>query len=510
VNPGLLGALLCGAVAGASYDALLAQGLVHGREGRLAEASALFDRAIALEPRRPEARVERGGVRFLEGRYDDAVTDLEAALRLADDAYARELLGTALFLAGRPEDALAAWNRLGKPTVRQVSVTGLAKTHDHVAREEILVREGEPFAIDALRESRLRLVETGAFDRVVIRPVPLGEGRADAEIVLQERHGFASSWVELLTTTAVYAAQSRVALRYSDLGGEGASVGAQYRWEESRPEVSTVIQWPRPFGLGVNLRMRAFSGKDLYDVDQPNRRRAHGVEVRLRRVVGPATVGELTFRTARRTFSNPTSDAPDGLVLGFEAGVDRRLVEKRRMRFDASARVFGAPRGLGSDLGFARAVGRARAYVRVSPKRDDVDRSTIAVQLVLGLASESAPLDEAFAPGASPEMELPLRGRQQFEDGAYGVTPLSRRIALGNVEWRRRLWGGPGANLGLVLFYDDARLGGIFGAPSADAFRDVGVGIRVGVAGSAALRLDWGHGLTDGNDAISVGLGHTF
>ncbi len=505
----LIGALLGGVSAGPSYEALMAQGLSHGREGRLAEAAAAFDQAIALDPRRPEARVERGGVRFLEARYEDAVADLEAALSLADDAYARDLLATALHLAGRPEDALSQWNLLGKPTVRQLAITGLAKTHDHVARNEVLLREGETLALAGLRESRLRLLETGAFDRVKIRPVPLGEGRADAEVVLLERHGFASGWVEFVTTAAVQALQARASLRYSDLGGEGAAIGAQYRWEENRPEISGLVQWPRPFGLGVNVRARGFRGKELYEAGDPNRREAHGGELRLRRVLGPATVGELSFRTAARTFSNPSPDARDGRVLGFEGGVERRLADRRHVRLDASARLFGASTGLGSDVGFSRALGRGRFLWRSSPERDDLERSTIAIQVLLGLASSGTPLDEAFAPGASPEMDLPLRAHHQVEDGAFGETPLGRKLLLGNVEWRRRLWGGSGASLAVVLFYDQAYVGDVFGGRGA-AFHDVGVGIRVGLAGSAALRADWGHGLTDAKDAVSVGFGHAF
>ncbi|HET7292055.1 MAG TPA: POTRA domain-containing protein [Vicinamibacteria bacterium] len=497
------------AAAGPSYEALVAEGLAEGRSGRLVEAAALFDQAIVLDPSRPEARVERGGVRFLEGRYEDAVVDLEAALRLAEDAYARDLLASALFLAGRPEDALAHWNRMGRPGVRHVSVSGLARTHDHVARSELRVREGEVLALGALRESRLRLVETGAFDRVSIRPVPLGEGLADAEVVLVERDGLATSWVEFVATTAVYAIQERALLRYSNLGGEGISVGAQYRWEENRPEASAVLQWPRPLGLGANLRVRGFVGEELYEVGEPSRREAHGAELRLRRVLGPATVGQLGFRTASRTFSPQIAEAPDGRVLGFEGGFDRRVADRNRLRLDASARVFGASTGLGSDIGFARAVGRLRALWRLSPRRDDLERSILAFQLTLGLASSGTPLDEAFAPGASPDMELPLRGRPQVRDGAFGETPLSRELVLANAEWRRRLWGGAGANATLVLFHDQAHLGSVYVGPGA-SFYDIGVGFRLGIAGSVAIRLDWGHGLTDGRDALSVGLGNVF
>src|SRR5688572_18525703 len=61
---------------GQDYDALVARGISLGREGKHAEAAEAFDRAIALDDTRPEAKVERGGLRFLERRYTDAVRDL--------------------------------------------------------------------------------------------------------------------------------------------------------------------------------------------------------------------------------------------------------------------------------------------------------------------------------------------------------------------------------------------------------------------------------------------------
>ena len=100
-----------------SYEGLVARGLARGREGRLEDAGRAFDAAILRDSSRPEAWAERGGLRFLEKRYDDAARDLETALRLRESEYTRDLLATTLHLAGRSDESLAVWNPLGRPLV---------------------------------------------------------------------------------------------------------------------------------------------------------------------------------------------------------------------------------------------------------------------------------------------------------------------------------------------------------------------------------------------------------
>ena len=192
-----------GATAGEGYEALLADGLAAGRAGEHARAVAAFDRAIALEPGRPEAWTERGGARFLEGRYEDAAGDLRRSLELRDDPYTRELLASALHLAGRELEALAEWNALGQPTLRAVEIGGLRRTQDRVARREVGLVEGDTLTVAALRRARRRLEETGVFDRVTLRPQPRGDGTAVLDVALEERHGLARGPVDFLVTTGV-------------------------------------------------------------------------------------------------------------------------------------------------------------------------------------------------------------------------------------------------------------------------------------------------------------------
>jgi hypothetical protein len=375
-----------------------------------------------------------------------------------------------------------------------------------VARREVPLREGEPLSLSGVREARLRLAETGAFERIAVRPVPGAAGTADLEVALVERHGFAQGWLDFVVSTGVEALQERVRLRYANLAGEGIAVGLEWRWEEHRPRTAASIDWPRPLGLDAVLHVRGFDGRQDYVREGAAiRQDARGVELGLRRVLGASTVGAFAVRTTDRTFSDPTQ--PAGRLTGFDVGLERRLADRARLRAALSAHVFAAASALGSDPSFARAVVRAKGEWRLTlPDGDRASSSVLAGQLVLGQGSADTPFDEAFAPGGSPDMDLPLRAHPQARDGVLGVMPLGRSLVLANLEWRRRLARRAGFEAGLVLLYDAAWVA----QPGREAFHDVGLGLRIGLPGAGRVRLDYGHGLTDGANAFFAGLGQTF
>jgi len=48
-------------------------------------------------------------------------------------------------------------------------------------------------------------------------------------------------------------------------------------------------------------------------------------------------------------------------------------------------------------------------------------------------------------------------------------------------------------------------------AQGGDAIlHDVGIGLRLGLRGKLLLRGDWAHGLSDGKNALTAGLGQVF
>jgi hypothetical protein len=500
-----------GAARGDQYEAVVARAVEAGKAERYAEAAALLDQAIAAEPERPEAWTERGGVRFLEAKYDDAAADLARSLRLRESGYTRDLLGSSLHLAGREREALEAWNAAGRPTLRAVEIGGLEKTDDRVARREIGLALGETLTLAGLRAARRRLEETGVFERVTLRPQPRGDGTADLDVALAERHGLAHGPIDFLVTTGVNLAWKRLRLRYSNVGGRGVSAGGSFRWQENRPEAVLQLQWPRPLGLPATLRLSGFRGEQAYDLGSWFDMRRRGIDLGLRHVLGGGTVASAGLRVRDRQFSAPRPDAPAGLVAGLEAGLESRLVETRRHRLDATARVFAAGRALGSDVAFRQADGELRYEAVLSRPEDlSVQRSVLAVRVRGGWGSDGLPVDEMYAPGVSPESDLPLRAHPLTRDGALGVNPVGRSVVLVNAEWRQRLLHRSSWDLGAVAFSDNA---GVFRAASGSAsgwLHDVGVGLRYSLLAGPTIRIDHAWGRVDGRRTLFVGLSQAF
>lgn len=493
-----------------SYEGYLTLGLALGRLNEYGPARVAFDRALILAPRRPEAWIERGGLSFLERDYAAAAADLEQALARRDDTYTRDLLATSLHLAGRTDEALRHWNTIGRPVLVRVRILGLTHTRDRVVRRELALAEGQPLRLKGLHKSRLRLAELGIFPRVALRTIPGQNARADLDVNLVERHGLWGSPLGFVGASLLNALVGRARLRYWNLSGEGVNLGGEYRWQENRPRLLVHGDWPRPFGLPVNLRLAAHRGRQGYDMGDRFELKDRGLELRLRHVVGSRTVAQLRLISRQRTFSVQSPDAPSGLVMALEVGAEQRVFETRRQRFDVSGRGFLASSALGSELEYTRLTfdGQYRLALAV-PKRTTLERSTLAVRVFGGWGAPSTPLDAFFAPGASPEMELPLRGHHQLRDGRLGRNLLTRKILLVNAEWRRRLHRGAVLQVGAVFFYD-----GLWTGPDQARVRrtlhDVGMGVRVAVPGGPLLRVDFGYSLTDGSQALSFGLGHVF
>ncbi len=499
----------------ALYEALVARGIAEARAGDRAAAEGLFARARALDPARTEALVELAGLRFLDRRYADAASLLRPALRRGADAHARDMLATSLYLGGRPDEAVDAWNALRRPVLRNVRVEGMHDTRARLVVPQLTLVEGALLTRDQLRETRLRLLETGAFDRVAVRTVPLGTGEADVEVALAERRGLGSP-PELVAQTLSKALQRTVFLRYENFGGTGIGVRTSYRWQEAQPRAEVRLSWPRPLGLGATLLAQGEWERAQYALGGRRvRMEARGATLALRRVLGARTVGELRFEGRRRSFG--VDDGPavaaarPGLVSGVSLQAERHLVDGWRHRLDAVGAVFGAAGPIGSDIDFA--VGRfaLRESLYLSPpERTTIERSVLAGQIVWGQGTAGTPLDALFVPGAASEMELPLRAYRDRSAGILGRTPIGRSLWLLNLEWRRRIGQRGPLQAGAVVFYDGARVRGAVADEGQPVLHAAGVGLRLGLLG-VVLRTDYAISLgRPSSSALTAGLGQAF
>jgi Flp pilus assembly protein TadD len=89
------------------FAALLYMALSLEKQGRLGEAIAYYDRALAVEPT-PEVRTNLGLVLAREGRFSEALAQLNEVLRLnPNSAEAHNNLGGVLLMAGQAEESVS-------------------------------------------------------------------------------------------------------------------------------------------------------------------------------------------------------------------------------------------------------------------------------------------------------------------------------------------------------------------------------------------------------------------
>ena len=491
------------------YQQLVDQAVLLGQEGRMEEARALLDRAVKLAPERPEAWAERGGAWFVEGRYDQAISDLERALERKSNEWTTELLGSAYLLAGRPDDAIESWNKIGRPALRRVRVEGGSAELEGLVRRELSCKEGSPLRLDDVRSSRLRLRQLPGLDRASLRPVTVGDGIVDLQVVVSERRGLGGSPIELAMTSIPPLALRTLRLEYASLRG-ALNVGGSWRFDARRPEVRLGVDVARPLGLPFSLSAAGWNGRQTYGGEgRVSEWRAKGAALGLRRPLGPRTVGRLGVRWVDRRAGPETPPLALGRLVVGEVGLDRRVVDGWRTEVDASLRLQRSVTSLSSTSDYWRGTATVTAVFHLRPPEEaPIEPSDLSLRLRGGWAGGGVPVDEAFHPGAGEESEFPLRGRSRAADGILRTPLTSRDLQVLNVEWRPRIWRSATWSVGGAVFADFGRSWNWAGRLSGAV--DVGLGLRIATGTGPSLGIDWGYGLIDGSRALTFGLKQAF
>jgi len=115
-----------------------------------------------------------------------------------------------------------------------------------------------------------------------------------------------------------------------------------------------------------------------------------------------------------------------------------------------------------------------------------------------------------YAPGVSPESDLPLRAHPLTRGGVLGANPVGRSVFLANAEWRQRLVHRESWDLGAVAFSDTAWVGRPADGSVTEWLQDVGVGLRFSLLAGPTVRVDHAWGLVDGRRSFFIGLSQAF
>lgn len=471
--------------------------------GGLGEADRLLAQGGCRH--KPAFLRELAGVRLRRGRAAEAVDLARRALALdGGDRHAVRTLATALYVSDEREAALAAWNRIGEPTVDLVRIVGLERVAYRPVARSLGVKGGDRLTPRALHLARRRLTDLPAAAVSRVDYVPTGSGRVDLVAGFAERTGLPTSPVPLAATGLRAAINREVALTAISPLGRGEAWSAAWRWWRNRPAVRLRLSAPAEFGRPAIFDVGAAWERETYS-PEPAAPAARSDEERIGAALHWSSWFAPPFRTelragydrwedARRVDADPgppTSEA----YLRAGASVEARAAGDR-LRFTGDA-----DRWIPLDGGPAFGMTGVRLE---GQSRHRPEGTVLSGRLYLQSAGGRSP--RTVWPGAGTGIARPnlLRAHPLLEDGAIEGRAFDRHLAGGGAEITQWLAPGGGLRVGGALFVDAARA---WGERPAMSLLDAGLGLRLTTAGGGpTLRFDVATGLSDDEWAISVGV----
>jgi hypothetical protein len=479
--------------------------------------------ARAQCPRSSRPVSELAGVRFAQHRFAEASALAGQAVTLdPTDEYAWNVLASSRFVQDDVEGAVQAWNAIGRPMLDSVVIEGLTRTRYAAFAQMLplepntLVTSGD-LALTARRVSELPDI-TGS--RVSLTPDD--DGWATVRVGVVERRlrpRGAAAWALAAARTA---AERELRVGVPGWNGEGEAWSGSWRWWQDRPRVAVALAAPAASPAGGVWRVNGSWMAQRYRL--PDRPTDTGTDAGSSLPGEPRREARLYGGISRSNWVSPNLryDLSAGLgawdrerrAVAIGGELDRRFA-RDHVQLAGSVRSWWAIGDVTAEDGDAEGHFRtasARATLRL-PDEDRVWSGHASVGVAV--ASVRAPLSEWPAPGDADAQSPLLRAHGLTRRGIVDSPAFGRRLAFTSVEGRRWLPQPALIRVGIAAFMDAARArkgtmpsvgDRASGGDDGPLLVDVGVGLRISWPGrNAVLRVDYGRGLRDGANAVSIG-----
>jgi hypothetical protein len=482
-------------------DSLLAAALDDIRTS----GNAAFDRADDVLARVRQACPqsagplrELAGVRFAQRRWKDAAALSRAALvREPTDAYALDVLGSSLFMQDDQLGALRAWNRIDRPRVNLVRISGVRHTRHQTITETLGLQPNMLLTADVFEHAQRRLESLPDRSTVRLALRPEADGFASVDVVVVERTGVPRTTADWTGVGARALATQSVAVALPGGTGQGELWSADWRFWQNRPRVGMAFETSRVGRLPGVWRVDTFWERETFSPAGT----ATVFPIEESRLHGALTVSNWLTPRLRYSISGGFDTWSGNRKTAVVGGVIERRWFGDRAAIDVHANDW---IGVGGSRGF-QSLGW-RLHVRSSPE----PRGWVALAIVgADRVTSAAPL--GLWPGAGDgQTRAPLlRAHPLTEDGVIALgssTAFGRSLTYGSAEiqrWLDRPWL---VHVGMAGFVDIARAARREAGDRSPVHVDVGIGVRLRIPGMAgAMRIDAARGLRDGASALTVG-----
>lgn len=459
-------------------------------QNRLADAERLLASASISCPAEPLLLRELAGVRFLEGRHEDAIRIASEYLKQAPaDALGWQLLASSRYLTDDVRGALRAWNEIGRPPVDLVRIGGSKRIRYRVLADAIGTGPGATLTVERLALAQRRIADIPALALANVRYEAVSGGAVELRAAIMERP-LVEPISQLLFGGALRAAlHHELGLTVATPLGAGEAWTAQWRWDPAIPRRALRLDMPARIGLPGVMTLETsvegyrFSGES----NRPLQRRATSLRF------GAWLSGSVEAASGARL--ERWRDAGDYLALSL-GGTLHAMRDRLLVRVQGEQAM-----PLGKHAAYARAVTRASWVSSAGP-----GSITWSGRFGVDWSSEHTPRGVWSIAGGDLARAIPLRAHALTVAGYLPSAQAGPRILHGGVAADRPIATIGSVTLGVGLFLDGAEVGA---RGVRRRFLDAGVGLGLGLIGAprTAIRIDVGRALmTDHQWALSVGL----
>jgi hypothetical protein len=474
---------------------------VHG--GALALADSLIAESLPVCPRHPELLSQGASLRFVQGRYVESEALVTRFLaEEPDSSWGLELLGSLRYVQDDVPGALAAWNPLGRPRLRWVTVS-VADEDIQAPAGKIGIRHGDVITHEGLHRSVRRLGDLPAVHaaRLSLRPLPGGEADLTGTALLHASHPFGRIH---LPAHGLRALRGEARLAGAGLPGAGpgpSRTGGWSRWMvvfRREGELRTgFLQWSHPLPLGSGVVKWKLEG-------QRGRWGDATMEAQ-----GPDVWEERRWTATSTLLHRPWAPVRAGLAVGWSQRRSERSGPVAGLRVDLDP----GPWRIGLRVDGGRA-NHGWARMDTELRRTFLPASAWELEPRAGVValSRNAPLDLQPRFGADRAATHLMRaGRAVDREGVVRPPAAGPRWLLGGLELRRFGQGPLTRTVGAAVFLDALR-----GSGSTEPVVHAGLGVRLrpgpatngtATAGSDeedGLRVDLARDLREGGWRLSA------
>jgi hypothetical protein len=465
---------------------------------QLDDASGFLEQAGQVCPLEPLVLRETAGVRFKQGRHAEAIRLVSEYLALVpDDEYGWQLLATSRYLAGDPDGALEAWNRVGRPIVDLVRIDGVREVRFREIAGAMSVPPGTLLTPSRLALARRQVSDVPALRQATVDYQPVPGGIVEVRATVVERPTVEPAW-RLVAAGAIRAvAQKEVGLEVASPTGAGELWTGDWRWEPARPRGVFRLDMPANPGFHGVLAIEGAWERFRFALDTAN-----------------TTVFEETRRSAVVGFGGwITAGLRPSAALRLERWSGNRRLLAASIGAELRARDNRVEMGARTEHAVALSAhpsytsGGARAGWASSR---GLGRAAWSVRLGFDWAGSHAPLGTWPVAGGALSWTIPLRAHAPTGGRFLLGRRVGRKIIHAGLAGDRPLYRNGPLVIAVGIFLDAAEVvAAADGSPDARFYLDGGAGLRIGTAEGqlGVLRIDLARSLVaDRQFALTLGV----